>query len=238
MVSHPDVGLGVADAARLMTQQQTLEETLQSIAEVARRSVPVFGHVGIARVDTNGEVRTLAAAGKLTRPLDRLQYALAEGPYMESLREGCMIWAPRLRHEQRWPLYAPEAARAGVRSQLGVNLHLDGHGSLGCINFYSTVSEHMDLESEQLVDLLATHAARALARDREPEVFAEALQSSTVVGQAMGILMERHSLDEDGAFAFLLRSAAHAKLRFRDVAEGLVEQLHSRLEVDVVKHPG
>jgi hypothetical protein len=42
----------------------------------------------------------------------------------------------------RWPHYVPQALAASVRSQMALRLHLD-EGTLGGINFYSTISDEV-----------------------------------------------------------------------------------------------
>jgi GAF domain-containing protein len=223
MAPGPDVAHAIAEAARTMNQPQPLEATLQTIAEVARRSVPGFDNVGISTVDRRGNVRTRAAAGDLVAELDALQYELGEGPCVDTLRQAELVVAPHLRHDQRWPRYVPGAVALGVRSQLAVKLYLDEEGTLGGINFYSTLSEEVDPDAEGQAELFATHAAIALGNARERQNLNEALVSRAVIGQAIGIVMERYDMNEDRAFAFLLRASSHSNTKLRDVAQALVE---------------
>ena len=48
------------------------------------------------------------------------------------------------------------------------------------------------------------------------------LEHRTVIGQATGILMERHKMDADRAFATLLRVSSQRNRKVRDIAEELV----------------
>ena len=52
----------------------------------------------------------------------------------------------------------------------------------------------------------------------------EALQTRKVIGEAIGILMDRHAMTEDSAFAFLVRASSHANIKLRAVAQELVNQ--------------
>jgi len=229
VATHPDVAHALAAAARTLYQQETLEDTLQTIAEVARESVHGFDHVGISTIDKRGKVTTRAAAGDLVQPLDDLQYSLGEGPCVETLRAADVVVAPHLRHDQRWPRYVPEAVDMGLKSQLAVRLYLDGEGTLGGINLYSTTSDEVDPEAESQADLFAAHAAIALGNARKRASLTEALQSRKVIGQAIGILMERYEMSEDRAFAFLVRASSHSNIKLRDVAQELVEQRNGEI---------
>ena len=50
-----------------------------------------------------------------------------------------------------------------------------------------------------------------------------ALESRDIIGQAKGILMERHAIDADEAFARLVVMSQHTNVKLREVAENLVE---------------
>lgn len=91
------------------------------------------------------------------------------------------------------------------------------------LNLYSTSQRDIDPDAEQIADLFAAHAAIALSHALDRENFNEALQSRKVIGQAIGIVSERYQMDEDGAFAFLVRASSHGNLKLRDVAQEIVD---------------
>jgi GAF domain-containing protein len=196
---------------------------LQTIVEVACNSVPGFDQVGLSTLETRGEIETRASTGDLVGRLDALQYDLREGPSSATLQGGDPVCVSSLRHETRWPRYVPQARGAGVRSQLAVYLYLD-QGTLGGITFYSTVHDEVSDEAQALAALFATHAAIALGHAQEREAFSMGLQTRRAIGQAIGILMERYDMDEDRAFAFLVRASSHGNIKLRAVAQGLVEE--------------
>ena len=51
----------------------------------------------------------------------------------------------------------------------------------------------------------------------------EALETRTVIGQTLGMLMERYGIGKDEAFAFLARSSQHENRKLHDIAAQLVE---------------
>jgi len=224
MKPKSDIGQALAAAARSINHSQSLDETLQAIVHVARESVPGFEAVGISTMRRNGKAVTRAATGDLVHRLDALQYELGEGPCVDTLRGATMVCVPDIRHEQRWPRYVPAAVALGLRSQLGVKLHLDDRGTIGGLNLYSTGSDDVSPEAEAIAELFAAHAAIALGNASERETLNEALQSRKVIGQAIGILMERYEMSEERAFAFLVRASSHANIKLRDIAQELVDQ--------------
>ena len=196
---------------------------MQTIAEVAQNSIPGFDHVGISTLEAKGKVETRAFVGDLVLPLDAIQYDLEEGPCVETLRGAELVVAPTLRHDQRWPRYVPRAAELGVRSQVAVQLRTADGGILGGLNMYSTTSDEVSQEARALALLFATHSAIALGHAVEREHLNEGLRTRKVIGQAIGILMERYDMDEDRAFAYLVRASSHANIKLRAIAQELVD---------------
>jgi GAF domain-containing protein len=235
MESRPDLAASLVAAARSISSKDTLEETLSAIAQTARISVPGIDHVGISTIDRKGRILTRAATDSVVGELDDLQYGLQEGPCVDVLHDRRVVAAPRIRHEQRWPRYVPEAVRrTGLKSQLAVQLFLDGEGTLGGLNLYSTTHEDLDPEAPSIAELFAGQAAIALGRVIKITTLNEALQSRKVIGQAVGILMERYEMNEERAFAFLVRASSNSNIKLRDVAQELVDT-GNRRQKDVQK---
>jgi len=69
---------------------------------------------------------------------------------------------------------------------------------------------------------MAAMAAVALARSINDEQLAAAIETRTVIGQAIGMVMERYRLDEDRAFSVLRRISSQENVKLRDVAKQLV----------------
>ena len=226
MQTESDFVQSIAEAARTLNQPRSLDETLQTIVEVACNSVPRFDQVGIATLH-NGKVETRAFSGDLVLRLDEIQYGLREGPCSAALQGTDAVSVSSLRVEHRWPRYVPQALALGIRSQMTVKLFLE-QDALGGINFYSTSSDDVSHDSQALARLFATHATIALGRARERQTLNEALQTRKVIGEAIGILMERYEMTEDRAFAFLVRASSNTNIRLRAVAQELVDEANAR----------
>lgn len=214
----------IAAAARSLNHERTVEETLQTIARVTRNSVPGFDQVGISTLGANGQVVTRAFIGALVPRLDEIQYGTGEGPCVDTLRGDEVVAVPSLATQTRWPGYVPQAAALGVRSQLAVRLHLGDGSTLGGVNLYSTTSDDVSDNAIALAALFAAHSAIALGHVQEREQLSEGLQSRKIIGQATGILMERYGMNEDHAFAFLVRGWNHGNVKLRAVAQELVDE--------------
>lgn len=73
-------------------------------------------------------------------------------------------------------------------------------------------------ERRTLDETLQTIAAQ------ERATLADALEGRRVIGEAVGILMERYEMNEDRAFAFLVRASSHTDTELRAVAQELVDE--------------
>src|SRR3954467_6775870 len=181
-----------AAATALNEPEPSLEATLETIAFAARDSIPGFDLAGISTVDHKGNVETRAVTDLKVLEFDKLQYSFGEGPCLDALGAAHVVAVPHLRHEQRWPHYVPRVLGLGLRSQLAVKISVDNIGTLGGINLYSTISDDIDPEAESLAELFAVHASIAMGSVIKIGQLSSAMQTRKVIGQAIGIMMERY----------------------------------------------
>jgi GAF domain-containing protein len=226
-----DLGTVMATAARELNTKPGVDETLDMIVKTAQHSLPGFGEIGISTIDRDGNVTTRARTSELVDELDQLQYQLGEGPCVDTLRSENVVVVPNLRHDQRWPRYVRPAVELGLKSQLAVRLFLDSQGTLGGLNLYSTESEDIHPEAENIAELFAAHAAIALGHAREVDGLNQALATRKVIGQAIGMLMAQYNLTDDAAFGLLVRTSSHNNVKLRDIAAMMVDEANSRAVV-------
>ena len=226
-----DVAQALAEAARSMAVRGNPDDTLEAIAVAAREAVPGFNHVCVTVVGADGAVTTMAATSDLVRDLDALQYELDEGPCLSAVRDEQLVLAQNLAGDERWPRYVPRAAEAGIRSQMAVRLLADEE-VLGSLNFYSTVRDTIDPEAFHRASLFATHASLALGYSRRLEVMHASARTHRLIGQAIGMLVERYEIEDERAFYYLVRVASAGGLELRDVAREVVAQGNRRAGQD------
>jgi GAF domain-containing protein len=124
--------------------------------------------------------------------------------------------------QARWPRFAPEALRHGITSMLSLQLPGDSI-QVAALNLYATHGGVFDLAAQATARLFADQAAIALHGAQQVAERQRALASRDVIGQAKGILIERHHLaSSDDAFAMLVEASQHANVKLRDVATWLV----------------
>jgi len=113
------------------------------------------------------------------------------------------------------------ATAAGIQAQAGVRL-FDAPASNGALNLYADhPGAFQDLGS--LGELFAHQSAMALAYAREISQLNEAVRTRQLIGEAVGVVMERYNLDDARAFGLLTRLSQESNTKLRVIAEGLLE---------------
>ena len=228
MSAHPNhVASALAEAARTMNVSSSLEETLDTIVQAVVLAVPELDHAGISLSHRDGRIETMSGTDALVWELDQLQYQLAEGPCVDSIRGETVVLVEHARHDQRWPRYMPQAAARGLRSQLGLQLFTEQE-TLGGLNLYSTSSDTIDPDAVHLAELFATHAAIALGRVRTEDQLNTAIATRKLIGQAIGIISERYQIPSERAFQFLVRASQQSNVKLREVALEVVESTDAK----------
>ena len=125
-----------------------------------------------------------------------------EGPCLEAAYKHRTVRVPDMAHETRWPLFSSRAAEAGARGMLSIQLWVEGD-DLGALNLYSYEANAFTDESENIGLLVASHASVAFAETEKNRQLNEAVASRDVIGQAKGILMERHKITGEEALSLI-----------------------------------
>jgi GAF domain-containing protein len=216
----------LTEAAQAIDTQSDVAGALEEIVTQARRCLPEFEHVSVSMVETDKPMQTLAATDGIARALDDLQCRAGKGPCVEAIDDDEIVAVRNARHEQRWPEYISEAVALGLRSQLGVRIPGDPHTLLG-LNLYSTSDDGIDPGSIGVAEHFAVHAGIALGRARQEEHLRTAIGTRTIIGAAIGILMERVGLTQQQAFGYLMRQSSTQNRKLRLVAAHIVAETES-----------
>ncbi|MEV6415796.1 GAF and ANTAR domain-containing protein [Kribbella sp. NPDC051718] len=211
------------EAARRLSESLTagdLDHTLGRITAAAVEVLPEVEYASITVKHSDGRLETAAPTDDLILGLDAAQYQLQEGPCYEAATDSVHVLSPDLASDPRFPRYAATAVAAGISAQAGLRL-FDAPKSQGALNLYSTtVGSFEDLGA---IGALFTHQS-ALAIDYAREIgnLQDALRTRRTIGQAIGILMERYTLTDQRAFAFLTRLSQHRNVKLNRISEELV----------------
>ncbi|MEV4707120.1 GAF and ANTAR domain-containing protein [Actinoplanes sp. NPDC049316] len=217
-----DLAAQLSDMARSLQQQDGMQDTLDGIVTAAVQTVPGAGHAGVMVVKGRRHIQTPAATDEVVRRVDRAQYETRQGPCLDATYEQQTVRLPDMAEETRWPDFSRRALTEGIRSMLSFQLYVEGD-NLGALNLYSGLTSAFDDESEHVGLLFASHAAVAMVGARREQDLTRAISVRDLIGQAKGILMERHKITDDRAFQLLVRVSQHANVKLVEVARNLVE---------------
>jgi hypothetical protein len=199
-----------------------LDETLAKITAAAVEVLPDVTYASITIKHADGRLETVAPTDDLLCDIDAAQYELQEGPCYEAATETVHVTAPHLAQDPRFPRYAPVATAAGIQAQAGIRL-FDAPESNGALNLYAEQpGAFEDLGS--LGELFAHQSAMALAYARQISQLNEAVRTRQLIGEAVGVVMERYNLDDARAFGLLTRLSQESNTKLRAVAESLLHE--------------
>ena len=198
-----------------------LQPTLDAIAHIAAETIGPARYAGVNLYE-NGKFVPQAVAGEPPLTLDLLQQETGTGPCIDASRDQVTIRVDDMATETRWPRYAELAQSLGVASILCVPLSVDDR-QLGSVSLYATERTAFTLADEYVARLFATQAALALAEAHRADQMRQALANRDVIGQAKGILMERHRITADEAFKLLSAQSQRVNQKLADVARRLAE---------------
>jgi GAF domain-containing protein len=208
-------------ARALHVRDAELQPTLQAIASTAVSMLSPARHAGLT-VFSRGELIPRASTGEPPLLLDRLQQKLGDGPCISAARHQSVFRIYDTRQDQRWPEFSTEAARLNVRSMLCVPLWVQER-CLGALSLYADQAAAFSDLHERVATLLATYAALALAEAQRADQMHDALGNRDVIGQAKGILMERHGVTADAAFGVLARVSQAENIKLAELARHLAD---------------
>jgi hypothetical protein len=199
-----------------------LDETLAKITAAAVEVLPDVKHASITIKHADGRLETIAPTDDFLCEVDAAQYELQEGPCYEAATHSVHITAPHLADDDRFPRYAPVATAHGIQAQAGIRL-FDAPASNGALNLYADHPGAFE-DLGEIGELFAHQSAMALAYARQISQLKEAVQTRQLIGEAVGVVMERYQLDDARAFGLLTRLSQESNVKLRAVAEALLRE--------------
>ncbi|WP_375431674.1 GAF and ANTAR domain-containing protein [uncultured Friedmanniella sp.] len=183
-----------------------------------------------------GSVLTVASSDDQAELLDETQYDRDGGPCLQALNTGLAVESADVATETRWPAYCVVARGQGLRASLSLPM-IAGGVTLAALNVYSfdPAVTFGTTERRQCV-AFARHAAvllRLATRQQQDGILLAqleaALNSRTVIDQALGIIMTQQRCTAAQAFDLLRRYSQNSNRKLREVATDLVAQISGGL---------
>jgi GAF domain-containing protein len=211
----------------LLVESPNIDAILEKVVHLAGEVVTPAAACGLT-VRRDGQPFSAATSNHLAAQVDQLQYETGQGPCLDALRSGAVVQVDELSRDERWARYRPPAVAHGVVSSLSLPLVVDGE-SLGALNLYSTAPAAFTGPQRCHAEAFAAHCVAALTvslrQVRQAQVhsqLAEAMVSSSVIDQAVGILMGQQRCTAATAFDLLRRASQNRNRKLRDIADEII----------------
>ena len=219
------IDAGVArDLSQLARELEAERDTTTVMQRIVDATVVEIGAATGAAITLlqKGRITSPAHSDDRARAVGLAQQETGEGPCVDTSRDERTLRSDDLRHDARWPKWGAAAVEGGVLTVMSFQLFVEGD-SMGALDVYGDRPGAFDDDAENLGLLLASHAAVALAGSRRSDRLRAALDTRDVIGQAKGILMERHKIGAVEAFDLLVVASKRTGRRLHDVADTLAE---------------
>jgi GAF domain-containing protein len=215
------------EGLRERTEAAPLTDALALCVHTAVRLFATTG-AGLMLVDDCSVLRAVAATDAPGRALEEAQVEFGEGPCVDALLNDEVVSVEDLASDERWPRLKPEIPAVGVRSILGVPVHIAG-GPVGSVNVYRDVPHAWgDDEIAALgayADVVEGVLAGALQSRQQSEIarqLRQALDDRVTIERAVGFVMGLDRVDAVSAFNRLRRSARDSGRPVAEVAGDLL----------------
>ncbi|TDD60638.1 ANTAR domain-containing protein [Kribbella antibiotica] len=210
---------------RLATELQDadgVDLTVEAVVQFALQAVWCT-YASVVLVGRGRKPQIMALTDPRLAKLDETQIQAADGPLLTVIRDQAALLIPDIAADRRWPgAWADALIGEGIRSAIHLPL-LVGGSARAVLSLYSGEPNGFDTDDLAVAHILADHAAVAIAGARREVDLAHAADARNLVGQAIGILMERYDLDNARAFAVLKRYSQDNNRKLRDVAQELID---------------
>jgi transcriptional regulator with GAF, ATPase, and Fis domain len=207
--------------ARTLLAEDDPGATLKRIVLLAVDTIDNCEHAGISMIEGR-RVTSPASSDAVPAEVDRIQSETGEGPCVDAIRRHSVFQTGQLSQEERWPEFSHRAhLESGIQSILSFRLFA-AEDTMGALNLYSSRPSAFDDHDVAIGAVFATHASVALSTSQAIENLKTGMESRQMIGQALGILMNRQGISETEAFDVLRRASQRLNVKLRLVAEQIV----------------
>ncbi len=218
-----DLGL---EATELVSLSSGQAKSLSKLAELAVRQVPGCA-AAYATIWRDGELTAAAASHPDPAELVDLEISVGTGPLTAAVREGKPVSCADTLAEERWPWWAAEALRRGMRSS--VHLVRQFPPMTLVLALFGVRPRSLDAAGVPVAEMLARFGTTVFANSlaygeaqRTATQLKDSVASRAVTDQAKGILMHALGCDADEALRYLRRESQRRHVKVTEVAARVI----------------
>ena len=227
MVDQAALIRSFADYARTLSSPYDIGDVLYRLTDQVTEVLAVDG-AGVSLGDSDGTLRFVTATDERITRIEERQVNAGQGPCHDAFTSGDQVTSADLAREDRWPAYAPVAAREGCAAVAGIPM-MAGDRRIGAVNLYSRTPREWPADAMEIAQVLADMAsgyvinAQTLTEaQRLNSQLQHALDSRIIIEQAKGTLAERHGISASAAFDRLRQHARARNRKLHEVAQAVV----------------
>jgi ANTAR domain len=222
-VTVEDLGI---DATELVSLSMGEAKSLSKLADLAVRQVPgcAAAHATIWR---SGELITVAASHPDPAELIDLEMRAGTGPLTTAVRDGRPVSCRDALDEERWPWWATQALRRGLRSS--IHLVRQSASITLVLALFGVRPGALDADGVPMAEMLARFGSTVFANSlaygqaqRTATQLKDSVAARAVTDQAKGILMHALGCDADEALRYLRRESQRRHVKVTEVAARVI----------------
>jgi hypothetical protein len=219
-----DLGYGATELVSLSNGEA---RSLSKLAEMTVGQVPgcAAAYVTIWR---DGELTAVAASHPDPAELVDLQLRMGAGPLLLAVRQGTPVSCADILAEERWPRWAQESLRRGLRSS--VHLVTQFPPMTLVLGLFGVRPGSLDADGVPMAEMLARFGSTVFANglayveaQRVATQLKDSVAARAVTDQAKGILMHALGCDADEALKYLRRESQRRHIKVTDVAARVIQ---------------
>ncbi len=224
----------IAGLRDVFAAEEPLSDVLARVAQTAVRAIPDADAVSITVISGDAGSPPVSTDERIIA-LDRVQQESGRGPCMQTAQERRPVRVEIAATDgNRWPEFAEQAKKLGVRACLSAPLLIDDRKPklVGSLTVYSYTASAFDPFDEGLIRLYTVTAGQAITNARRWQKIRDtvgslerALTSRAEIEQAKGALMAIHSCTADEAFERLVSGSQKQNVKLHEVARQLLARL-------------
>ena len=214
------------EAADLVSLSHGEASSLGKLADLAVSQVPgcAAAHATIWR---EGELAAVAASHPDAAELVDLEIRVGPGPLAAAVRDGRPVSCRDALDEDRWPWWAAEALRRGMRSS--IHLVRQSSSITLVLALFAVRPGALDADGVPMAEMLARFGSTVFANSlaygqaqRTATQLKDSVAARAVTDQAKGILMHALGCDADEALRFLRRESQRKHVKVTEVAAKVI----------------
>jgi hypothetical protein len=200
--------------------------SLSKLAEMAVRQVPgcAAAHATIWR---DGELAAVSASHPDPAELVDLEVSTGLGPLTTAVSDGKPVSCADILNDERWPQWAQEALRRGLRSS--VHLVRQFPPMTLVLTLFGARPGSLDADGVPMAEMLARFGSMVFANSlaygeaqRTATQLQDSVASRAVTDQAKGILMHALGCDAEEALKYLRRESQRRHVKVTEVATRVI----------------